>query len=119
MSKVTFKITLTSDPKLPFKVYVYHLGTSSRILIYATRNDFSFILRITCLHRLSVPEEAPFTAVLKYAAEEVGGGSLMSPATAGLKPHSLYTVSGTSADISHYHKRYAASMAMCNGMLCS
>ena len=86
MSKDSFKITLTSDPKLPFRVYVFLLraqtppSRSPRGPVQHTTTKFLFdaILNPTtdppplpsCPNSLSVPEEAPFTAVLKYAAEE-------------------------------------------------
>lgn len=47
-NKVTFKIVNTSDPNLAFRTVSY-----------------IYILYI------SVPEEAPFNAVVKYVAEEV------------------------------------------------
>ena len=67
-SKVTFKITLTSDPKLPYRVYVTRLvaGNVQFLSVSFAAFDAHFVY---C--RFSVPEEAPFTAVLKYAAEEV------------------------------------------------
>jgi ubiquitin-fold modifier 1 len=64
-SKVTFKITLTSDPKLPYRVYVLLSNLD------APRRLWQWPHNATTAHRFSVPEEAPFTAVLKYAAEEV------------------------------------------------
>lgn len=49
--KVSFKITLTSDPKFPYKM-------SANISVHL---NFS----------ISIPESAPFLAVLKFAAQQV------------------------------------------------
>ena len=75
-SKVTFKITLTSDPKLPFKVYVLSTFLPAKTLNRYLRQLKTFKLYLIlffCLFftSLSVPEGTPFTAVLKFAAEEV------------------------------------------------
>ena len=67
-SKVTFKITLTSDPKLPYKVYVFARNINSLFI-----NDFVWLC-----YSLSVPENTPFTAVLKFAAEEVSISCIIS-----------------------------------------
>ena len=64
-SKVTFKITLTSDPKLPYKVYVSMNSCFWSSYIKTWWVYFYFT------SSLSVPENTPFTAVLKFAAEEV------------------------------------------------
>lgn len=58
---MTFKITLTSDPKLPFKVYVYIQKQIMLLSLTQISSGYS---------SLSVPESTPFTAVLKFAAEE-------------------------------------------------
>lgn len=82
-AKVTFKVTLTSDPKLPFRVCVpacrrrrswfaaaRHVAAALRRRCGAAERPLSLAPR-----SFSVPEEAPFTAVLKFAAEEVRPGS--------------------------------------------
>ena len=66
-AKVQFKITLTSDPKLPYRVYVPRHSLTSGPL----RPTDACSSCAPAAHRMKVPEAAPFTAVLKYAAEEV------------------------------------------------
>ena len=78
-SKVTFKITLTSDPKLPFKVYVKWFFIPAQLsLLLNTTKSLQILpnIRVSSLiNSLSVPEGTPFTAVLKFAAEEVSNNS--------------------------------------------
>ncbi|RWS06687.1 ubiquitin-fold modifier 1-like protein, partial [Dinothrombium tinctorium] len=64
-AKVNFKITLTSDPKLPFKVYASQFSLLEIYLLLQI-----IVFNHLFFHRISVPENAPFTAVLKFAAEE-------------------------------------------------
>lgn len=55
--KITFKIVLASDPRLPFKVFLFFFP-------FPKRAD-------PCRAKvMKVPEQTPFTAVIKYAAEE-------------------------------------------------
>ncbi|KAG0447923.1 hypothetical protein HPP92_028083, partial [Vanilla planifolia] len=76
--KVSFKVTLTSDPKLPFKVWAFSPSYFSTLLFTLVLDHirvfhFHFPLSINHLPfptSFSVPEAAPFTAVLKFAAEE-------------------------------------------------
>lgn len=68
--KVSFKVTLTSDPKLPFKVYISKCLIQFSILNIFPKFIFSLISIFFVSFRFSVPEAAPFTAVLKFAAEE-------------------------------------------------
>ena len=65
--KVSFKVTLTSDPKLPFKVFVI---IKPHLYIFSFWIPHSQFHGLILFLRFSVPEAAPFTAVLKFAAEE-------------------------------------------------
>lgn len=62
--KVTFKIILTSDPNLPFRTYDKFWNKWK--WIQSQKAYFKWILLIISI---SVPEEAPFSACIKYVAE--------------------------------------------------
>lgn len=72
-AKVSFKVTLTSDPSLPYKVYVYFLETGSRSRRLERRSSYLNLVRPRRRrrrNRLKVPEKCPFTQVIKFCAEE-------------------------------------------------
>ena len=69
VSTVCFKIILASDPKLPYRVYVS--SSLMRQFLLANYHSLDGNLHDVIDCSVKVPEKAPFSAVVKYAAEEV------------------------------------------------
>ena len=92
--KVKFKIILASDPKLPFRVCVPSpcgpAGTGA--CTFAPRQPRCVpLMRAAQLlrcgrraRRVNVPEAAPFTAVIKYVADEVDLSAVLSSVSLSL-----------------------------------
>jgi hypothetical protein len=79
VNKVTFKIILASDKKLPYRVSV---GSDANILALNTPTacsaappiPHSYVadIPVLCLlFSITVPDRAPFSAVVQFAAKEV------------------------------------------------
>ena len=74
-SKVTFKITNTADPRLPFKTFLSYLFLISIVL-----------LSLYISPSLSVPEDTDFINVIHFAAEAFN----MVPEDAAVITNSLF-----------------------------